>query len=419
MAKYTNTERKIAILLNKSPRLKQFLKKTYQKLNYILYKKKYNHKTDFVLQVFDYQGYETFFGYYDKSPVNTSEEYIIYHSTGYATLKKPSEKEAVFIILAYFKTNKVINKYKTTAYNWQQGSKPMWISNNRFIFNDFDEVGQKYISKIVNAENGKIEKTIPCPTYDYAAGKILSLNFTRLNELRPDYGYRNIAKCNEFDYQKEGIFIADIETGDKKLLYSINDLMQIKPAENMQNAEHYVNHIMVSPNEDKVIFLHRYFKDGRRFDRLFVSNLKTNKIKLLSDHEMVSHCFWLNNNEVIAYMRRFDTGDKFYKVNVNTGEIKPVAKLENVGEDGHPHIVNGKMIYDTYPDKSRMKSLYIYDFNKETKEFIADFFESMKFYGETRCDLHPRLSPTGRYAFVDSVHTGKRQLYAIELKNEN
>jgi Tol biopolymer transport system component len=46
---------------------------------------------------------------------------------------------------------------------------------------------------------------------------------------------------------------------------------------------------------------------------------------------------------------------------------------------------------------------------------VGEFFHGFKYKGETRCDLYPRFSPDKKYAFFDSVFSGRRQLYKMEL----
>lgn len=416
MAKYSNTERRVAGLLNAFPGVKQFVKQAYQQLNYYLHKKSYTIKTEFNITKFSDGERESFFGYYDKLPINITASYIIYQSSSRNTKNKPSAKHPIDIVLAEFPTGKVLEQYSSNAYNWQQGCKLMWISESEFIFNDFDKNKQAYISKIVNAETLKITHVLDQPVYDFARGKIFSLNFCRLNELRPDYGYRNITECTKFDYKNDGIFLTDIQSNTTELFLSLENIIQFDYKKNMDDAEHYVNHIMISPSGKKMIFLHRYFVSGRRYDRLFISSIENGDLRLLSDHEMISHCYWIDDIQLVAYMRRHDYGDKFYRINTDTGLIEPLSEKTDGTGDGHPHIVAGKMLYDSYPDKSRLKSLFLFDFSTEEKKLLAEFYESLKFKGETRCDLHPRMSLDGKYAFVDSVHSGKRQLYCISLK---
>ena len=62
-----------------------------------------------------------------------------------------------------------------------------------------------------------------------------------------------------------------------------------------------------------------------------------------------------------------------------------------------------------------MKNLFIYNNDTLKLNKLGEFLESFNFYNETRCDLHPRFSFDGKKIFFDSVHSGKRQLYMMEL----
>ena len=121
-----------------------------------------------------------------------------------------------------------------------------------------------------------------------------------------------------------------------------------------------------------------------------------------------------DENTIIGFLRNNDK-DGYYKINLMNNKITELPReLASFG-DGHPTIINNKMLLDTYPDRSRMKGLYVYNFDKNKMNIIAEFFESLEYYNETRCDLHPRFSKDNSAIYVDSVHSGKRKLFKIDL----
>ena len=130
---------------------------------------------------------------------------------------------------------------------------------------------------------------------------------------------------------------------------------------------------------------------------------------------MVSHCCWNGNNEIIGYLKDNSYGANYYKIDLISGIRKLLSKKLLKFGDGHPSVFNNKMIFDSYPDRARMKHLFIYDINKDTIQEIGQFYESIKYFGETRCDLHPKWNYKGNKIFIDSVHEGKRKLYEIKL----
>tara|TARA_B100001123_G_C14883851_1_gene857041 strand:- start:184 stop:552 length:369 start_codon:yes stop_codon:yes gene_type:complete len=109
-------------------------------------------------------------------------------------------------------------------------------------------------------------------------------------------------------------------------------------------------------------------------------------------------------------------GLNYFHLNVSTKEKKVFHEqlLSKFG-DGHPSFNSGLMIFDTYPNKSRMKELVLFDSNNNKMEIIGEFFEDFRYYKQTRCDLHPRWSFDSKNIFIDSVHEGKRYLYRIDM----
>jgi hypothetical protein len=415
---YSNYEKTIAKTLSFLPFIKQPIKWFYQLLNYYSSKKDYLCKCKHPILNFNNANLESFFGYYDKSPENETGKYIIFQQSLRKTNKKPSSKIPVQIVLKNIENEKEQIIGKSYSYNWHQGTKLQWLSEETFIYNFYDKTAHNYKSRIYNATENREEAIINSPVYDcFKTEYALSVNFSRLAKLRPDYGYRNVNETIDLQYNKnDGIFYTDLKNNTHKLLISLQQLIDISALSSMKNAKHKVNHIMISPDGDKFIFLHRWFiKGGKRFDRLLVANKKGENIRILADEGMVSHCCWYGNDTVIGFLRQPLYNDSFYKIDVNTLDVQLLSrKLLGLG-DGHPSVCNDLMAFDSYPDRSRMKKLFIYNLKNDTLDEIGEFFEPMKYFGETRCDLHPKWNYDGSKIFIDSVHEGKRNFYEINL----
>lgn len=419
--RYTKMERMAALVLSKFPGLKLAIKKMYQKLNYIKYKTDYTFISEYKIKCISLNEDESFFGYYDKSPLNLTNEYIIFQSTNSDTKKLPDNNSPVDLVLYNLRneTCEVIDN--VTTYNWQQGSKLMWLNEKKIIYNNFDEESKEYISKIYDIER-KEYTVIDMPIYDcYRDAYALSVNFDRLNLLRPDYGYRNKKNIiiNWDNHVNDGIIFIDLKNNSHELLVTFEDSINVHHKDSMIGARHKFNHLSISPNGKKFMFLHRWFVEKRKFDRLMIADIDGSNLKCVSDDDMVSHCFWHGNSKIFSFLRDKTYGDKYYMVDIETSEKTVIGEgiIDNLG-DGHPNIYGNDIIFDTYPNKARMKELYKFNLTTTSLEKIGEFFESFDFYGETRCDLHPRFSYDGKKVFIDSVHENKRHLYMIALEDK-
>jgi hypothetical protein len=414
---YNPIERKLAQLLSSFPGVKSKIKYSYQWFNYWLHKPQNSFESEYSIHELGEEDQESFFGYYDKSPLNSSGEYALFQQTKHPTKLKPAADQPIEVVLFHWPTQKVIQKWETKAYNWQQGAKPMWLDELHFSFNYFDLKKQTYGAQIIHVNETNIAQVVKTPLYDASAQTGLSLSFERLNEIMPDYGYRNLKPKAEFDYTKEGIIKVDLENCESELLISIQQIMDLHPKKNMENATHWFNHIQLSPNGQHFIFLHRWIQNGRKYDALILSDIEGKKIRCLADDDMVSHCFWRNDRQIISYMRDVRRGDQYYQIDIEKGEKTIVGKEEwkSFG-DGHPHTFGKYLIFDTYPNRSRMKELFLFDFETQKLKQLGAFLEPLKYHGETRCDLHPRFSKDGKKVFFDSVHKGKRRLCYIDLE---
>ncbi len=414
---YHPIERKLSHLLSSFPGIKSKIKFSYQWFNYILNKPSKPFITNFPLHELGEKNQESFFGYYDKSPLNATNEYVLFQQTRHATKLNPSAEQPVDVVLFHLPSKKVLHKWETTAYNWQQGAKPMWLDQQHFSFNYFDLEKKAYGAKIIDIKEPIIAKVSNTPLYDANNKLGLSLSFERLNEIMPDYGYRTLKGPVQFDLTQEGIFKVDLENCQSELLISIAKIIELHPQKTIGNATHWFNHIQLSPDGKHFIFLHRWMLNGKKSDALILSDIEGQNMQCLADDGMVSHCFWKSDGEIVSYMRDHKLGDHYYLIDIESGLRTKIGneKWEAFG-DGHPHVFKNKMVFDTYPNRARMKGLYLYNFDSQKLTQLGAFLEPLKYFGETRCDLHPRFSVDGKKVFFDSVHTGKRRLYYIDLE---
>ena len=291
--------------------------------------------------------------------------------------------------------------------------------DKEIIYNDL--VDGRYCSVILNIETLE-KRIIRFPVYSVSSdGKFaLSLDFSRLYNLRPGYGYYNVEEeTKNIDLpDKTCIWKIDIKSGKVTELLKYTDFANFEPRKEMLeiNSVHKVNHIMISPNGKRFMVLYRWFVGERKYTRLITCDIDGKNMYVLNDDDMVSHCYWKNDEEILAFENKHKYGTGYYLMKDKTNHYKQCWK--DIKNDGHPsYSPNGKyVVIDSYPSRTRMQSIKICNNDDEYKE-IAQVFSPFKYDNDTRCDLHPRWDRNSNKICFDSVFEGKRELYMIDISD--
>lgn len=373
---------------------------------------------------------EYFFGYYDKSPWDAAGRYMLCMRAD-NTWSEPDPLSTAEIILIDTKCNHNDNLNfrvlaETKTWNVQQGCMAQWLGpdySTKIIYNDLRN--GEYCSVILEVDTGK-EQVLPMSIYTISSdGKTaLSLDFSRLHSLRLGYGYAALPeKTKGMALPDETcIWKMDVETGKVIPLLKYTDFASFQPRKEMQEqgAVHKVNHLMLSPNGKRFMVLYRWYCGQRKYTRLITCNVDGTDMYLLSDDDMVSHCYWKDDEHIIAFENKFGEGTGYYLMKDKTQEYTHLwPELSN---DGHPSYCptdNSLVMFDTYPDRSRIQEVKVArdtDVEGKNIKVLARVFAPFKYDNDTRCDLHPRWSRDGKKICFDACFEGHRGLYMVDVK---
>ncbi len=367
------------------------------------------------------------FGYYDKLQFDPACRYVLGMEVDFEH-RSPRPEDLVRLgMIDLGEGDRWIPLAETKAWNWQQGAMLQWLpgSDREVIYNDRD--GDRYIAVILDVRSGRKRK-LPAPVYAVSpdARWAVTTDFRRLADTRPGYGYNGIPDPNREVLAPEdaGIWHVDLKTGRTRLVISIAQIVRTpspppNPRFDWTGAKHWFNHLLISPDGRRFIFLHRWTggaAGSRRFTRMFTADPDGKNLHLVDGFGGVSHFIWRDARHILAWATRPPLGGRFYLFEDRSERVEPVGAEVMTG-DGHCSYLPGKrwILNDTYPDRQRMQHLYLFDTETGRRVPLASFHSPPEYTGEWRCDLHPRFSPDGRLVTVDSPHRGGRQIYLLDL----
>lgn len=366
-----------------------------------------------------------FFGYYDISPFSDDERYLLGMQTN-TPLRSPEKGDVLdvgYYDLSYDKsTFKKVGETETWC--WQQGCRLRWfppVKDKNVIYNTM--VDGKYGSVVKNIFTGKTVHEYPFSLYEVSSEgeKGLTLNFSRLQRLRPGYGYGVLEDKTKNDNcpGDDGVWLTDLKSKRKLLLYSLKELSEIEPHESMEDAEHYINHISINPSGESFLFFHLW-KSGntnKRYIRLFTADMNGKNFKLLNNTGHVSHYAWKDSDHFVITANVLPKKLRYCLYHKHKG-FQYIMGENVLTEDGHPSFLTNYnyMITDKYPNISRDQLLLLYKIKTKKLDVLSRFKVPENYTGEVRCDLHPRVSKDGRMICVDCVENNYRAMSVIDLK---
>lgn len=417
-------EQKINYQLNKYPGVKKVIKSVYQHAIYAI-SPKIKSEGNITRLSPDDPSHEYFFGYYDKIPWDITDRYMLCMKANNTWSDVcPRDKADILQIdtsLPENDKNRVKKIAETSSWNVQQSCMLQWLGpdySSHILFNDYR--GGKYVAVIKEIEGGA-ERVIDAPVYTVSTdGKTaLTLDFSRLYNLRPGYGYYNVPETTKDVALPDAtaVWKIDLETGTVNPLLTYKDFASFHPRPGMREARsvHKVNHLMLSPNGKRFMVLYRWFIGERKYTRLITANIDGSDMYILSDDDMVSHCFWKDDNHILAFENKKASGTGYYLVTDRTQEYKHCWPELTV--DGHPSYSPDRnyIVTDSYPDRARIQYIRVMKDEDDKPEVVAKVFSPFKYDNDTRCDLHPRWNHAGDKVCFDSVFEGHRGLYIVEV----
>ncbi len=367
-------------------------------------------------------GAHHFFGYYDKPPWDTTGRYLLAMQVDFMDrMPEPADKARIGMV-DLEDGNCWIPLAETGAWGWQQGAMLQWLPGEptrKIIYNQRD--GDRFISVVQDVFSGET-RVLPRAIYAINGSQALCLNFARSHRTRPGYGYVGVADswADEAHPAKDGIFLMDIESGENRLIISLDQLRHFQPKPSMAQAQHWCNHIHIASDASNFICLHRWGDPagaGRYFsDRLFSARLDGSGLCLVADDGYVSHLDHYSPDVVLAWARKKGVGDRYFLFRRCNEEVKILGDSVFTS-DGHCSFSPDRrwLLTDTYPDARDIRALMLFHLESETRIDIGKYHAPPALNGPLRCDLHPRWNRDGRQVCIDSAHEGERQMYIIDV----
>jgi len=379
--------------------------------------------------------YFHWFGYYDKLQFDHTNRYVLGMETKFEGRTPRPDDEIRIGMVDLHNQDKWIDLDISKSWGWQQGCMLQWIpgSDNEIIWNDRQD--DRFVSHILNVQTGK-KRTLPRAIYTLSpdGSWAIGTDFSRIQNLRPGYGYAGVPDPYEKVKvpQGSGLYRLNLLSEKEELLFTLADIASI-PLNGVSVTDnfHWFNHLLINQDGSRFIFLNRWRPStGDKPDmssgfktRMFTANMDGSNLYCVDPSGNTSHFIWKNPSSICAYTKPEGYDSGFYILKDKTGEFIRIGqgKMTENGHQSFLSVGNGEewLVCDNYARaNNRFQVPYLYHIPSDKRIDLGSFYCNPAYTGEWRCDLHPRISPDNNFVCIDSTHGGcGRQLYLIDIRS--
>jgi len=374
------------------------------------------------------------FGYYDKLQFDPAGRCVLGMEVDFEH-RSPHEDDVIKIGMVDLAAgDKWIELGESRAWCWQQGCMLQWIPGTKSEILWNDRRGGRFVCRIMDVSTGRM-RTIGRPIYTVTPdGRFgASVDFRRIQDMRPGYGYAGPGDPHKADLAPadSGIDLVDLATGERRRIISLADAAAIPfPGRDTAGAKHYFNHLLFNTDGTRLELLHRYRPNrgtGGFITRMLTCGLDGSDVRVVDPSGCTSHFIWRDAGRILAWSRyRGASGFFLYEDKGGGGRVVQVGRgvMTRNGHCTYLPVPSGAeepgskwILNDTYPTgPHRKQEVYLYHVPTGRCVVLGRFHSSAGYDGESRVDTHPRFSRDGKRVCIDSAHGGDgRQLYLIDI----
>jgi len=308
------------------------------------------------------------FGYYDKSPWDTSGRFMLAGEIGFID-REPTGEDAVTVGVIDLEDGCAFRPIaESRAWCWQTGCMMQWLGPDfarRMIYNDMRDGRFVSVIRDVGTDEERVlpqavlavshdghdmwhrrprlcvnQKAQPRAAVPHLA---LCVNMSRLNDMRPGYGYPGLSDPNVNDPapDDDGVWVMDLDTGESRLVLTCAQVAAAAPTPNMAGKKHWLNHLEFNPSATRFSIIHRWSEaaeDGQRAgywgNQFLTANVDGSDLHVFDLDGVISHYDWRDDATILGWAKRADTEKRYFLM------TDRASQSEIVGEgvldcDGH------------------------------------------------------------------------------------